>query len=168
MATVNDLAYGFYSHEPSPRFKEGRTFRSFKKLNIPGNGIYVVKIVLPVPVYFTRFDLAVDSSTVEVETVSGGVEGGTFSEILPTIKLNLTQPTPYVVKTSLTAGGTLTGGSVIDITRQKTDGNATRGSSVIQDDTSIRGIAAGTYYWRFNNLSTDPVLGTVKIEWEEL
>lgn len=167
MATLNDRAYSFYSDEASPLFKAGRTFRSFKKLNIPGNSTYVVKIVLPSPVYFTKFDLSVASSTLDVETVSGGTEGGTFNDSWPLIKLNLTKPTPYAVQTSLVGGGTHTGGTVIDYSGVKTDGNATRGSSIIERDESIRGVAAGTYYWRFINRTADVLTGSVKVEWEE-
>lgn len=171
MATksLNDAAYAFYLREGAPTaFELGQSFRSFKLLSIPGTSTYTVKIVLPKPVYFTRFDIAIDSGIVQVETIIGGVSGGTFSETLPVIKLNLATPTIYTPTTVLTAGGTLTGGTVIDIVRQKTDSNATRATSVIQDDRQVRGIAAGTYYWRFNNLSNDVLNGTVKVEWEEL
>lgn len=168
MATLNDSAYRYYNGEPSPAFKSGKTFRTFLELAVPSNGVQVIKIVLPVPVYFRKFDIAVDASTIKIETVVGGTEGGSYSTILPGIKLNLTQPTAYAPQTVLSTGGTLTGGSVIDIVRQKTDGNATRGSSIIQNDESVRGIAAGTYYWRISNLTTDVATGTIKAEWEEL
>lgn len=168
LPTLNDSAYGFYNREPSPRFLDGKTFRAFKLLKIPGNTTYVVKLVLPVPVYFTKFDVALDASTVEIETVSGGTEGGLSQEGWSRIKMNRARPTSYLAKTEITAGGTHTGGTTIDVVRIKTDGNATRGASVIQNDGSIRGIAAGTYYWRFVNKTADEALGTVKIEWEEL
>lgn len=168
MPTLNDAAYKFLNQRNVNGFTEGRTFRSFKALNIAGSGVYVVKIVLPKPVLFTGFDIAIDSGTLQVETVSGGTAGGTFAETLPIIKTNLAVATTFTPTTVLTAGGTLTGGTVIDITRQKTDGNATRASSVIQNDSQTRGIAAGTYHWRFTNLSSDAVTGTVKILWEEL
>lgn len=168
MTTVNDAAFTFLTKANVDGFSEGRTFRSFKVLNIPASSTYVVKITLPKPVLFTGFDITIDSGTLQVDTVAGGASGGTFAETLPIIKTNLTTPTAHVPTTVLTAGGTHTGGTVIDSVRQKADGNATRSSSVIQSDTQVRGIAAGTYHWRFNNLSTDAITGTLKILWEEL
>lgn len=165
MQTLNDAIYKSLTQDP---FKDGRTFRSFKVLDIEASGTYVVKIVLTKPVIFTRFDIVIDSGTLQVETLTGGTPGGTFAENLPRIKTNLTTTTPHVSTTTLTAGGTHTGGTIIDVVRQKADGNATRSSSVIHADNEVRGVAAGTYHWRFTNLSTDAVSGTVKILWEEL
>lgn len=162
-----DLWYRITKQDTKLTFLNGRSFRSFKELNIPSTGTYVVKIVTTVPVYFTGFDIAIDSGFLKIETVVGGTAGGTFSETYPIIKTNLATATPYVSTTSLTAGGTLTGGTVIDVIRQKTDGNATRAVSVISGDEHLRGIAPGTYYWSFTNLGNDAVTGTVRILWEE-
>lgn len=166
--TMNDNVASLARGNPPYYFRNGRTFRSFKELNIAASGSYVVKIVLPVPVYFTGFDINIESGQLKVETVSAGTPGGTFAETLPVIKTNLTAPTDYVVQTALTAGGTHTGGTVIDVVRLKTNNNLNQGTSVIIPDQGIRGIAAGTYHWRFTNLSTtDAVTGTVKIMWTE-
>ena len=168
MATLNDSMSKYFERASISRFEDGRTFRSFKELNIAGSATYVVKIVVPVPVLFTGFEVATVSGSLKVETVAAGTPGGTFSETLPIFKSNLTKVTPYVGKAVLTAGGTHTGGTVIDVIRIKADGNQTRASNVIQRDAELRGIAPGTYHWRFINLDTTAVVGTVKILWEEL
>lgn len=166
--TLNDNFAAYVRGEPSQLFRQGRTFRSFKELAIPASGSYVVKIVLPAPVYFTGFDINIESGQLKIETVSGGTAGGTFAETLPIIRTNLTAPSAYVLQTALTAGGTITGGIVIDVVRLKTNNNLNQGTSVLNPDAGLRGIAAGTYHWQLTNLSTtDAIAGTMKINWTE-
>ena len=56
---------------------------------------------------------------------------------------------------------------MIDVVRQKTDGNNTRAASVAQSEQTQRGVAPGTYHYRLTALTTDAVVGTFKITWEE-
>lgn len=164
----NDNAAAITKGDPPYYFRVGRTFRSFKELNIAASGTYVIKIVLPAPVYFTGFDINIESGQLKIETVSGGTAGGTFAETLPIIRTNLAVPNSYVVQTALTAGGTITGGTTIDVVRLKTNNNLNQSTSVIIPDEGIRGIAAGTYYWRLTNLSAaDTITGTLKAQWSE-
>ena len=165
---INDNIAAVFKGDPSYYFRNGRTFRTFKELNIAASGTYVIKIVLPAPVYFTGFDINIESGQLKIETVTGGTAGGTFAETLPVIRTNLTVPNSYVVQTALTAGGTITGGTTIDVVRLKTNNNLNQGTSVIDPDEGIRGIAAGTYHWRLTNLSaTDAIAGTLKVLWTE-
>lgn len=165
--SLNDDAAKFYRDEVNGVFQQGRGFRTFKELNIEGSGAYVIKIVASGPAILTGLDLAIESGNLKVETVAGGTPAGTFAEVLPIIKSNLMVTTPYVSKLTLTAGGTHTGGTVIDVIRMKTDGNNTRAASVATTETTKRGVAPGTYHYRITNLSTDSALGTFKITWEE-
>ena len=70
---INDNIAAAFKGDPSYYFRNGRTFRTFKELNIAASGTYVIKIVLPAPVYFTGFDINIESGQLKVETVTGGV-----------------------------------------------------------------------------------------------
>lgn len=165
--SLNDDAAKYYASQVNGPFQQGRGFRTLKELNIPGSGSYTIKVVVSAPAILTSLDLALESGHLKVETVAGGTPAGTFAEVLPVIKSNLMVVTPYVSQLVLTAGGTHTGGTVIDAIRMKTDGNNTRASSVAATEITQRGIAPGTYYYRLTNLATDAAVGTFKITWEE-
>lgn len=165
--SINDLTYAFM-RAGDGQFSTGRSFRTFKELNIPSAGVYVIKIVVPQNVILSHLQVALVSGSMRLETLVGGTEGGTFAESLPKIKINNMAGSPvYVPTVSLTAGGTHTGGTVIDVIRVKSDTNIGRASSVSAAENEYRGIAPGTYYWRFTNLNTDVVAGTFKSEWSE-
>lgn len=103
----------------------------------------------------------------------GGVPTGVFSETLPLLPANTMsgRPTPfYVPSITLTAvptGGSLAGGTDLDILRVKTAGNSQQGSSVGAGVSDERGVGAGTYYFILANLGNDAVTGVFRARWEE-
>lgn len=148
-------------------FFEGREFRTFKEWNSSTTGTYVVKVVVPINIILFDLAISIDSGEVRVETLVGGTEGGTFSEILPVIPANTmtSRPTPlYAPQVVLTAGGTHTGGAVLDVLRAKTADNSNFASSVGARPSDERGVAANTYYFR---ITLSSVTGTFKARWEE-
>lgn len=165
MKTLSDLQRGSLN---TP-FLRGREFRTFKELNIAASGVYTIRIVVPVNTILTGLELALDGGTIKLETISGGTVGGTYSETLPRINTNLMSGTPaYSPKVVMTAGGTVTGGTVIDVVRVKSDTNAGRATTVGANTADQRGVAAGTYFWRLTNSSTDTALGTFHARWQEV
>lgn len=72
--------------------------------------------------------------------------------------------TPTVV---LTAGGTHTGGTELDVVRLKTASNNTQVSTVGDTEGDERGISPGTYYFRLTSLSAEAVTGTLHLAWEQ-
>lgn len=150
-------------------FFAGREFRTFKEFSAATTSTYVIKIVTPINVILFEFGLEIEAGTIRIETISGGspVEGGSFSENLPRIPANTMtekpQP-PYATQISLTAGGTLTGGTVIDVLRAKAADNSNFAASVGAEAGAERGVQPGTYYWR---ASMTGFVGVIKARYEE-
>lgn len=159
-------------------FFEGREFRTFKELNVAGSATYVVQAVVPINIILFAFETNLDSGWLRLGTYVGGTPGGVFAETLPVFgKNNMTPGTEhrknysgaiYTPQVVITAGGTHTGGTELDVTRVKTSGISNQATSVGSVPDDERGVAANTYYFRFLNLSgSDAITGTVKIRWEE-
>ena len=158
-------------------FFEGREFRTFKELNIPGSGEYVLKIVLPSDVILQSAETQVDSGWLRIGAYVGGTEGGTFSEELPRFAANgmslglnrrAYNGVAYAPLMTIHAGGTHTGGIETEVVRNKAAGNANQSVTVGGTVLDTRGAAAGTYYFRFLNLSpTDAATGVFRMRWEE-
>lgn len=154
-------------------FFEGREFRSFKELNIPGTGSYVIRAVVAADIILTELKLDIDSGWLRIATVLGGTPGGDFAETLPIFNRNNmsvggNRRQAFVPQTLLTAGGTHTGGTELDVLRVKTAGVSQQANTVGATTGDERGVAANTYYFRLTNLhATDPVTGTLHVSWEE-
>lgn len=159
-------------------FFEGREFRTFKELNIAAGATYVVRAVVPLNIILFGLEVSIDQGWLRVGTYVGGTPGGTFSETLPILGTNNMTPGTehrrnysgniYTAQTVLTAGGTHTGGTELDVLRIKTADNTTFGSSVGAAPNDERGVSANTYYFRLLNLDAmDPVTGTFKARFEE-
>jgi hypothetical protein len=159
-------------------FFEGREFRTFKELNVASGSVYVIKAVVPVNTNLLQLELSLDSGFARIGTYVGGVEGGTFSESLPVIPTNNMTPGVnrrrtivngvYVNQNILTAGGTHTGGTEIDVIRTRVASGATSRSSSVEGIAGERGIAPSTFYFRISTVSgTDPITGVLRARWEE-
>jgi len=152
-------------------FFGGREFRTFKELNVAASTTYVIKAVVPINLILFGLTVSAETGHVRLATVVGGTEGGTFSETLPIFGRNnmSERPTPfYTPVVVLTAGGTHTGGTEIDVVRVKTNNNQNQSSTVTGEGGDERGVAVGTYYFRLENLSaTDAIVGAFSARWEE-
>lgn len=148
-------------------FFAGREFRTWKEWTAATTATYVVKIVSPVNYILFELIADIEEGSLRCETVIGGTEGGTFAETFFIVGTNnmSSRPTPfYTPQLVATAGGTLTGGTVVDVFRAKTSGNTNKASSVGGGGGSERGIPAGTSYLRF---TLSGVIGTMSTRWEE-
>lgn len=187
MAYQNELNYtsdklsGFERLRVDPdqtSFWEGREFRTFKELNIAGSAEYVIKAVVPINIILVNLDVVIESGFLRVGTYVGGTPGGSFSETLPIFNANNMSAgsnhrtnvsgSIYVVQTALTAGGTHTGGTELDVIRAKAASVTVQAQSVGSAPFDQRGVGANTYYFRMLNLGAmDAVTGTFKARWEE-
>jgi hypothetical protein len=151
-------------------FFAGREFRTFKKLNIANAATYVVRAVVPIDIILFGLELVIDNGHVEMYTKVGGVAGGAFAENLPIFNRNnmASRPTPlYTPQVLLTAGGTHSGGTELDIVRLKVENSSGAASSVGSTESDERGVAANTYYFVLSNIGSGIVEGTFKARWEE-
>lgn len=149
-------------------FFAGREFRTYLRLNLALSEVIAIKIVVPINVILFALDTVLTSGWIELETVVGGVEEGVFATPLPVIARNtMTEvPTPvYVPQVTLATGGTITGGTVLDILVNKTADVANFASSVGAGSEDERGVAANTYYFRITGVQAS--VGVLKARWEE-
>lgn len=149
---------GFFSGE------EFRTFREF----VAATGVLTIKAVVPIDIILFGLSVDLTDGDVKVETFQGGTESGTFAEVLPVFERNamLSRPLPYKTpQVVLTAGGTRTGETRMDVLRAKTTGVGTSSVSVGSANADERGVAPGTYFFvlTFATAST----GVFKATWEE-
>jgi hypothetical protein len=149
-------------------FFAGREFRTFHALTVAAAGVQVIKAVVPINIILFGLEVVLTSGDVTVETVVGGTEGGSFATPLPILPRNTMteRPAPvYTPQVALSTGGTLTGGTVIDILLNKTADNANFAASVGAGSSDERGIGAGTYYFRMT--AGAALTGLLKARWEE-
>ena len=148
-------------------FFAGREFRTFKEWAVATTETYVIKAVVPVDTILFEFGIELEAGSVRIETLIGGTEGGTFSEVLPIFPTNTMTEKPqpaYVNQNILTAGGTLTGGTLLDPLRGKAADNSNFAASVGAQAGAERGVGPGTYYWR---ITLAGVIGVLKARFEE-
>lgn len=152
-------------------FFAGREFRTFRELNIAASTTLVIKAVVPINVILFGLKASIESGQLRLATVAGGTPGGSFSETLPIFGRNNMSERPepfYVPQVVLTAGGTHTDGTEIDVLRLKANANTNQASTVGAEGGDERGVAAATYHFRLQNLSaTDAVVGVFSARWEE-
>lgn len=145
-------------------FFAGREFRTYYEFTTDT----VFKIVVPVDTILWFLGINLLQGECRLETVAGGTEGGTFSTVLPIFGRNNMSERPepfYTPQVAISAGGTHTGGTVLDVLLNKTADNANFAQSVGAGEGDERGIAAGTYYFRLTVTGT--TRGNLKTWWEE-
>lgn len=148
-------------------FFSGKEFRTFKEWETSTTTTYVIKAVVPINIILFEFGINLDEGSARIETIAGGTPGGTFSETLPIFSTNTMtekpQP-PYVNQVVLTAGGTLSGGTLLDPLRAKTSGNTNFASSVGAAAGAERGVGPATFHYR---ITLTGAIGVLKARWEE-
>ena len=151
-------------------FFEGREFRTFKEFSIAAGATYVVKVVVPINAILFEQGVEIDDGSIRIVNASGGTPGGTFSETLPVVAKNnmSTRPTPfYTSQLVWTAGGTHTGGFIFDTHRAVAASATAQQSTVGNIVGDERGVAANTYYIRYENFGSGAATGTLWFFWEE-
>jgi hypothetical protein len=151
-----------------PSFFDGRQFRTFHEFNMILAAVQVIKIVVPVNVILYGLVVAIATGEIRVETVAAGTEGGSFATPLPIFPRNTMteRPTPlYVPLVTMTTGGTLAGGTLLDALIVKTAGNTNFSSSVGAAVGDERGVGPGTYYFRLT--AVEATRGILRARWEE-
>lgn len=145
-------------------FFEGREFQTFKEFSLAGQASLTIKAQSLVPVILQRFEIDVFTESVRVEWREGGTETAEFTDPLPVFRTNETKAFPYQSQITLTANGTQTGGTLLDVLEI---GTGQKGVSAINVGNSLLGFAAGVWYIRIKNLTNQTARGAFKARWEE-
>lgn len=158
-------------------FNEGREFRIFKELNIAASSTYVMRLGVPIDVVLFGLAVEIEAGWLRLAAVAGGSEGGSYSEVVPIFAANgmtggvnrrLYSGSVYATQCSVTAGGTHSGGTEVEVIRIKTSNNTQQAFTVGGHGQDERGIAPNTYYLVLQNLSgTDAITGVLRLRWEE-
>jgi len=149
-------------------FFAGREFRTFRRISLAAAGTLVVRAVVPVDTILFGLSLDLVDGWVDLETRVGGTPGGTFSETLPIFRRNNMTTAPVLTAQNvLTAGGTHTGGTVLDVLAVRASTATAQASSVGAGITDERGIAPNTYYFVLTNPGSGTATGVWRAWWEE-
>jgi hypothetical protein len=152
-----------------PGFFEGRMARTFKEFALVAGSTYTIKFVVPVNIILIAQSVELDSGALRITNTVGGTPAGSFAETLPVIPQNTMSERPvplYVPQVVVTAGGSLTGFTTLDVHRVVTvaTGIQTTIDNFVDD---YRGIGANTYHVLYENFGSGTATGTLSFLWEE-
>lgn len=169
------MSYGFDSDLQDTAFLEGRELRISVPLSITAATPVVLKFTTSRDFYLTSQGLTCDAEGILFEAFRStqGVEGGTFGTAVPIYSNNFTKSTrAHTPSTLITTGGTFTpngGQTSVETVRLRTAGATAQASTVGGVVQGRRGLAAGTYYLKFANLTgSGTALGVYSLRFEEL
>lgn len=157
-------------------FFAGRMFRSLHEFNIPASGSLTLRFVSTVNFILWGQRIEIDAGAVRIENIIGGTASGTWNAMsVPPIGRNrMTEVPNYpavpVTNITATQGGTVAGGSVVDILRIRAAANqgVSHSSNVGPGQEDERGLPPGAYFIKLTSLtSTEASTGVCYLSWEE-
>lgn len=158
-------------------FFEGREFRTFFEFNIPAGNVRTFKFNAPVDFILFEQSLTVDDGKVRFSAFSGATEIGTFNTMVPIFGKNIMterlQPyyTPQVTinttASTVALGSDITGGTLREVFRVVAATSTAQQQTVGGAPQSERGLAAGTFYLRIENIGNGAATGVYSLIWEE-
>lgn len=151
-------------------FFEGREFRTFLELNIPSGQSLYVKVVSPIDFILFEQSVTLDAGSVRFTVQTGATPAGSFATTLPVIGKNrmAARKTPYYTPVvTLTSGGTASGGTIVELFRVVAATSNAQQQTVLGAASTERGLPAGTYYLRFENIGNGAATGSYSLIWEE-
>lgn len=149
-------------------FYEGRQYFTFKEFSIAQGAVGVFKVVITENVVMRDFFVVLEVSSARVEIVTGGTEGGTFNSTLPLMQTNnMTTVTDRASTSTMTYGGTLSGGTTLDLFLLNSGNNLNQAVGQQGGEPFPVGFAPGTYYVRITNTGNTTATGLFKSRWTE-
>ena len=156
-------------------FFEGREFRTFYEFNIPSGQSVIIKFSSTVDFILFKQSLEVDAGAIRLSAITGATESTAFATPLPVIGKNRMStrrkyPTGsgfYETQVTLNSGGTITGGTVVEVARVVSSNATAQQQTVGGQQSDERGLPAGTYHLKLENLSNNAATGVYSLFWEE-
>lgn len=148
---------------------ENRQYFMFHEFSLAAAATEVVKVVIASDTIMNAFSIKVMAGKARIEIVAGGTSGGTYNETVPIFPINgMSTATPRAATTTMTSGGTHTGGTVMDLFLVNTGDNVNQSSGITSGEDFAIGFPAGTYYIRITNTDNSTTSGLIKVLWTEL
>jgi hypothetical protein len=151
----------------STAFWEGREFRLANEFSIASGLTLVYKFIAPVEFVLTLQTLTVDNGSIRMSAVTGGSEGGTFTNITTFGKNRLISTPAYTKQITVLFGGTQTGGTESEVVRLVSNGQGNSSQTIGQSLDTQRALPIGTYYLKLNNFGNITATGVFSLAWEE-
>lgn len=151
-------------------FFEGREFRTFYELSITSGTSVYLRVTSPIDFILFEQSLTLDSGSVRFTAITGGTPSGTFSTQLPIIGKNrmVARKTPfYTSQITVAAGGGVSGGSIVELFRVVAANATAQQQTVLGASSTERGLPAGTYFLRLENIGNGTATGVYSLIWEE-
>lgn len=152
-------------------FHDGREFRTYYEFSIPTATSVYIQVNVAVDTILYDVSLVCDSNAIRLTTYAGGTPSGSFATPLPVRPKNTMsiRSTPiYANQNTLFTGGTVSGGTTIDIVRVVAANATAQQSSVGSKAFDQRGVGVGTYYWQLQNISNGTATGVFSGWWAEI
>lgn len=149
-------------------FWEGRQFRISHEFSVPTGQSLIIRFTALNNFLLLRQEIIVDSGGIRFNALRDGVSGGSWSPI-PIISKNVMSITPqYSAKTVIDQGGTVSGGTVVEVLRAVASGATAQAASVGATQGDQRGLPAGTYHLRLECLGNSTSTGVYTLIFEEM
>lgn len=155
-------------------FWDGREFRISYPVSVATTSKVVLKVVSPVDFILQRQSLYADEEgfIFQAYRSAQGTQGGTFGTNIPIYANNSQSSAPeYTRQVTITTGGTFTPGvgeTPTETVRIRVSTATSKSSTVGEVLQGERGLAAGTYYLVFSNITESATaLGVYDLIWEE-
>lgn len=151
-------------------FFEGREFRTFFELNLPSGSSRYFKFTSPIDFILTEQSLALDAGSARFTAITGATDSGTYNVSLPIIGKNrmASRKAPYYnPQVTILTGGSATGGTVVELFRVVAANATAQQQTVLGANSTERGLPAGTYHLRIENIGNSAATGVYTLIWEE-
>lgn len=174
LATSGEEGFSRLRVDPAQTgFFEGREFRTFYEFSIPSGQSVTLKFACPVDFIMFQQALSVDAGGIRLTAITGATESTPFNTPLPVIGKNrMTSRRQYTggyyaAQETISSGGSVTGGTVVEAVRVVA-ANATSQRATVGGQTSDeRGLPAGSYYLKMENLHNGTTTGVYSLFWED-
>jgi hypothetical protein len=150
-------------------FFRGREFRTFYEYSIASGSSVTLKISSPIDFILFSQVLTVGAGDIRFVATINATEATSFTVDVPVIAKNrmTSIPSPaYVCPITVKNGGTITGGTIVEIFRIHTSGGTGQESTVGGEQGSERGLSAGNYYLTLQNTGNTTSTGVFSCWWE--
>lgn len=153
-------------------FFRGRQFRSYLEFSVASGTTQIIKFTSAVD--FVLFDqtLTVNDGDCRFAAITGASDATAFNTSISVIGKNRmaigsNRESNYASQVTLATGGTITGGTEVEVFRVKTASATAQQSTVGGSQESERGLPAGTYYLKLQNMGAGTMTGVYYLWWEE-